>query len=148
MTPHGTAIRAHRQAQRLSIRALAQLTGLTPGYLSRLERGQIKKPAREKLLRIAEALGVPPADITRGEDVSPTVTQDKPPAEVSESELRRYSPEYVVENGLMPYTSARVLRRKCHLRELHFHNDGGRISFTAEDIRKNALLGAVEPLSA
>ena len=64
-----------------------------------------------------------------------------------EDELRRYTPEEVVEKRLLPYTSERVLKDKCHRRELFHHGDGGRITFTAEDIRKNAALGAVEPLA-
>lgn len=149
MTPNGTAIRAHRKVQRLSIRGLSQLTGLDHGYLSRLERGLIKEPSADRLLRIAEALGVPPADITRGEDVSTTATH-KPPAPdpTSESELRRYTPEEVVEKRLMPYGSPRVLKIKAYRREVHHHNDGGRITFTAEDIRLNSVLGAVQPISA
>lgn len=64
-----------------------------------------------------------------------------------EDELRRYTPEEVVQKRLLPYTSVRVLKDKCHRRELHHHGDGGRITFTAEDIRKNAALGAVAPIA-
>lgn len=63
-----------------------------------------------------------------------------------ESELRRWTPEEVVEKRLLPYRSARVLRRKCNRREVIHHNDGGRISFTAEDIRRENARTVVEPL--
>lgn len=63
-----------------------------------------------------------------------------------ESELRRWTPEEVVENKWLPYTSARVLRRKCNRREVIHHNDGGRISFTADDIRRENARTVVEPL--
>lgn len=65
--PNGTAIRAIRNAQKMSIRALAQLTGLERGYLSRLERGRIARPADDKIRRIAKALKVPADAITHKE---------------------------------------------------------------------------------
>ncbi|MFS4103849.1 hypothetical protein [Streptomyces sp. PD-S100-1] len=60
--------------------------------------------------------------------------------------LKRYSPEDVARLGYMPYT-ARVLKEKAYKREIYHHKDGGRITFTAEDILRNSLLGAVEPFS-
>ncbi len=132
----------------MSLRDLAEVTGLDYGYLSRLERGLIKEPGVDKLLRVAEALGVPLADVNRGEDVSTTATHATPATDqTSESELRRYTPEEVIEKKLMPFSSARVLRLKVRRRELYGHTDGGRITFTAEDIRMNAALGAVQPLA-
>ncbi|MFL0393519.1 hypothetical protein ACH0CM_12420 [Streptomyces albus] len=73
----------------------------------------------------------------------------KPPTFIrgGESELKRYTPQEVVELRLLPYTSADTLRKKAHQRELWHHNDGGRITFTAEDIRRNSELGAVAPLA-
>jgi transcriptional regulator with XRE-family HTH domain len=67
VTPNGTAIRAIRTAKNLGLRTLASSTGIDRGYLSRLERGLIRKPAEERLLRIAEELEVPPAAITHEE---------------------------------------------------------------------------------
>lgn len=64
-----------------------------------------------------------------------------------EGELKRYTPEQIAKQGLLPYTSARVIREKCYRRELYHHNDGGRITLTAEDIRKNTALGAVAPVA-
>ncbi|WP_309049066.1 hypothetical protein [Streptomyces sp.] len=49
--------------------------------------------------------------------------------------LRRWSPEEVIALHLLPYTSVRVLKQKCYAREIHHHNDGGRITFTLDDIR-------------
>lgn len=69
MTANGTAIRALRQVQSLSLRALADLAMTSASQLSRIERG--KSGAGDELLtRIAEALNVPEDDITRGEAVS------------------------------------------------------------------------------
>jgi hypothetical protein len=63
------------------------------------------------------------------------------------AEFRRWTPEEVVEHQLLPYSSARVVKEKCYRRELFCHRDGGRITFTAEDLRRNNELGAVEPFT-
>jgi hypothetical protein len=78
--------------------------------------------------------------------VTPTATKTPTPHAGGEAELKRYSPEDVIRAGLLPYKSARVLREKAYRRELYHHNDGGRITFTAEDIRLNTALGAVTPI--
>lgn len=62
-----------------------------------------------------------------------------------EAEFRRWTPEEVVELKLMPNTSVRSLKELCYRREIWHHKDGGRITFTAEDLRRNAQMGAVEP---
>ena len=64
-----------------------------------------------------------------------------------EAEFRRWTPEEVVEKQLLPYRSARVLRDKCHRRALFCHRDGGRITFTAEDLRRNNEIGAQVPFT-
>ncbi|MEV6081274.1 hypothetical protein AB0L80_40200 [Streptomyces sp. NPDC052069] len=63
-----------------------------------------------------------------------------------ELELRRWTPEEVIAKKLLPYRSARVLKEKCYRREVHCHLDGGRISFTAADIRAENARTAVVPL--
>jgi hypothetical protein len=65
-----------------------------------------------------------------------------------EAELRRYTPEEVVEKQLLPYRSVRWLRIKCNRREVIHHRDGGRITFTAADIRRENERHTVEPLAA
>jgi ribosome-binding protein aMBF1 (putative translation factor) len=66
VTPNGTAIRAIRRMQGISLRDLARKTGFTRSYLSRLERG-LAGASESTIRRIAEVLAVPPADITRGD---------------------------------------------------------------------------------
>lgn len=70
-----------------------------------------------------------------------------PPARPSqgEAEFRRWTPEEVVARQLLPYRSVRMVREKCYKRELFCHTDGGRITFTAEDLRMNNELGAQAP---
>lgn len=73
----------------------------------------------------------------------------KPPTRLDdEAELKRWSPEYVVENELLPYKSVRVLKQKCYRRLVHCHLDGGRITFTPEDIRRENARTAVAPIAA
>ncbi|MEU6437494.1 hypothetical protein ACFW0U_07275 [Streptomyces albidoflavus] len=77
----------------------------------------------------------------------PAPARPKTRAEV-EAELYRWTPEEVIEQRLLPYRSVAVLRRKCSRREIHHHNDGGRISFTADDIRRENERTAVAPIAA
>lgn len=67
MTPNGDAIRAIREAKKLSINALSRSTGLDKGYLSRLERGFIRHPADDVVMRIAAAMQVSTSAITHKE---------------------------------------------------------------------------------
>ncbi|MFE6785126.1 helix-turn-helix domain-containing protein [Streptomyces sp. NPDC057680] len=67
MTPDGPAIRRVRKAQKMSLRTLQELTGFDRGYLSRMERGQIRRSADHRVRTIADALQVKPAAITQEE---------------------------------------------------------------------------------
>lgn len=60
-------MKAIRTARKMSLRDVQKLTGLNRGYLSRLERGLIRKPADEPVLKVATALDVPPDAITHEE---------------------------------------------------------------------------------
>ncbi len=53
----GRRIRVLRKSRDLSIQRLAEATGISPGYLSDVERGS-SSPSAEKLARIAAELGV------------------------------------------------------------------------------------------
>lgn len=145
MRPNGTRIRDLRNELDLSLRVFEAQTGINRSYLSRLETGQIRSPDAGRLRAVALALGVDIDAIThRGDDVP---TEDTTRA-MEENELRRWTPEEVVAARLLPYKSARVLRQKCHRREVWHHQDGGRISFTAEDIRRNNAAAQVAPIAA
>ncbi|NUV89999.1 hypothetical protein G6W61_27960 [Streptomyces sp. KAI-26] len=83
--------------------------------------------------------------------------QPKKPADVNQATLAseslepgvdiliRYTPDEVIEKRWLPYKSARVLKEKCYRRKVIHHNDGGRITFTAEDIRRETERRTVEP---
>jgi transcriptional regulator with XRE-family HTH domain len=70
-------VKQARRTRKLSLRALDELTGVSYGWLARLERGVMIAPAPSKLTRVAEALGIPPERIdriTRGR-----ISRDLPP---------------------------------------------------------------------
>ncbi len=54
----GNKIREIRTKQNLSMKGLATMCGTSSSYISDLENGYIKKPSADKLLKIADALGV------------------------------------------------------------------------------------------
>lgn len=56
MSHAGTAIKAMRQAQGLSLRELARLAEVEPGYLSQVERG-IRDPTARWMKSVTDALG-------------------------------------------------------------------------------------------
>jgi transcriptional regulator with XRE-family HTH domain len=57
----GQRLRRLRDAQRLSLRALAERVGVTASLLSQVETGQVK-PSVDTLFAMAEALGVSPSE--------------------------------------------------------------------------------------
>lgn len=76
----GARIRAHRQLRRLSLRALAALSGTSPSFISQLERGQTGASIAS-LVQIADALGVSLGAFFDGQPhLTPTVLhkQDRP----------------------------------------------------------------------
>ncbi|MFE9886811.1 hypothetical protein [Streptomyces scopuliridis] len=77
-----------------------------------------------------------------------TAKATKPSRIDEENEFRRWTPQEVVDKRLLPYTSVRVLRLKCYHRQVFHHNDGGRISFTADDLRRENARTAVAPIAA
>lgn len=172
MTPNGTAIRALREVQSLSLRRLAQLAQTSPSQLSRIERGHAG--AGDDLThRLAEALAVPVGDITRAEGAAPKDGQppqaaedqraseagrhkrSAPPAKkvggrvvpypgTPEGAFFHYTPEEASE--FLPW-SALQLRRKAYAREIP-HNDGGsRVTFTGRNICEISEMTAVRPLA-
>lgn len=171
MTPNGTAIRALRQRQFLSLRRLACLAKTSPSQLSRIERG--KAGAGDDLTRrLAEALAVEVDDITRGEAVptkeqprlkaakdkgAPAPAKDKRPAAAAmktdgrpvpypgteEGAFFHYTPEEAA--GFLPW-SALQLRRKAYAREVPFNDGGSRVTFTGRNICEISEMTAVRPL--
>jgi transcriptional regulator with XRE-family HTH domain len=66
----GRLFKQARRKMKLSLRRLDELSGVSYGWLMRLERGQMVTPAPSKLTTVAKVLGIPPERIdliTRGQ---------------------------------------------------------------------------------
>lgn len=146
MTPNGTAIRALRQVQSLSLRDLARLAQTTASQLSRIERSQSGQPSEELLRRLADALGVPVEDITRGDPVPPKQKSERevPYPGTPEGEVFHYSPDEAAK--FLPW-SALQLRRKAHSREIPHNSGASRVTFTGRDIREISDMTAQRPIA-
>jgi transcriptional regulator with XRE-family HTH domain len=64
-------IRGVRTGRKLSLRELEARTGLNRGYLSRLEREQVRDVGSEQVRRVAEALEVPEGLLIDTEESTP-----------------------------------------------------------------------------
>ena len=53
----GATVRRLREGQKIGLRKFAQIVGMSPTYLSKVERDEFKPPTEEKVRAIAEALG-------------------------------------------------------------------------------------------
>jgi transcriptional regulator with XRE-family HTH domain len=58
----GSVLRARREAARRTLSEIAAEAGLSPAHLSEVERGR-KEVSTERLVAVAHALGVHPADV-------------------------------------------------------------------------------------
>jgi transcriptional regulator with XRE-family HTH domain len=54
----GPRVRALREEKEIGLRRFADLVGMSPTYLSKIERGDFPPPGEEKILAIAKELGV------------------------------------------------------------------------------------------
>lgn len=123
----------------MSLRGLETATGIDRRTLSAIEKGGVDRMEAAKGRALAEALHVSIDAIAQGGAVATTATTREP-----DDEFRRYSPEEVAANKWLPW-SARNIRAKVHARLIFAHTDGGRITFTADDIRRTNELGQVVP---
>ncbi|MEU6527833.1 helix-turn-helix transcriptional regulator [Streptomyces sp. NPDC046928] len=71
MKPNGRMIRGIRAGRKLSLPELEAQTGLNRGYLSRLEREQIRDVGSEQVRKVAQALQVPEELLTVDEETEP-----------------------------------------------------------------------------
>jgi hypothetical protein len=81
--------------------------------------------------------------------VTAKATRKAPPSAAEQpsiESLQRFTPEQVVELGLTPYRLS-TLKKKAQRREIFHHRDGEKITFTREDLRRNAELGAAAPVA-
>lgn len=73
----GVRIRAARQARRMTIEQVAESTGLTKGFLSRVER-DLTSPSVASLLTLCEVLSISIGDLFSAPETNVTRWQDAP----------------------------------------------------------------------
>lgn len=91
----GRLFKRARRAKKLSLRGLDELSGVTYGWLTRLEHGTMTTPAPSKLTAVAEVLGIPPERIdriTRGQ-----VSRDLPPIRTYFRAKYQLSPQEIAQ---------------------------------------------------
>jgi transcriptional regulator with XRE-family HTH domain len=109
----GTLIANSRRRKRLSYRALAQLAGVAYVWIARLERGEFRNPAGERLTRLAEVLEI---DLERIDRVTRGHVSDSLPG------VRTY---FRAKYDLPPDAIGRVERLVDRLRKEHGGDDDG-----------------------
>lgn len=86
MRAHGEAIRGIRAAQNKSVRELAEAVGVSPPFLSKLERGLVGAND-DTLAAIATALDVPVTAIERGGGMTVTTAGDSIDVDIDDTVL-------------------------------------------------------------
>jgi transcriptional regulator with XRE-family HTH domain len=59
----GALVRRERQAKEIGLREMAKKIGVSPTYLSKIERGEFDPPAEDKVRKIAEIIGRDPDEL-------------------------------------------------------------------------------------
>jgi HTH-type transcriptional regulator, competence development regulator len=59
----GALVRREREAKEIGLREMARKIGVSPTYLSKIERGDFDPPAEDKVRRIAEIIGHDPDEL-------------------------------------------------------------------------------------
>src|SRR5689334_24742909 len=53
----GTLVRREREAKEIGLREMAKMIGVSPTYLSKVERDEFRPPAEDKVRKIAQIIG-------------------------------------------------------------------------------------------
>src|SRR6476660_8087245 len=59
----GALVRREREAKEIGLREMAKQIGVSPTYLSKIERGEFDPPAEDKVRRIAKTMGHDPDEL-------------------------------------------------------------------------------------
>ena len=59
----GALVRREREAKEIGLREMAKKLGVSPTYLSKIERGDFDPPAEDKVKKIAEIIGRDPDEL-------------------------------------------------------------------------------------
>jgi HTH-type transcriptional regulator, competence development regulator len=63
MKSFGALVRHEREAKEIGLREMAKKIGVSPTYLSKIERDEFDPPAEDKVRRIAEIIGRDPDEL-------------------------------------------------------------------------------------
>lgn len=116
---------------------LAKAAGISQGFLSRLERGEVGA-SDQTLNALANRLDVPVSDITKGDDTVTTTTIN-PDGDV---DLRLFTPTQVAELTNIPEP---WLRRRAGQRRIPCTYIGRTLLFSAGDIRELIEMSRIDP---
>src|SRR5262245_13716558 len=59
----GELVRREREAKEIGLREMAKMIGVSPTYLSKIERDEFPPPAEDKVRKIAEIIGRDPDEL-------------------------------------------------------------------------------------
>ena len=59
----GALVRRKREAKEIGLREMAKMIGVSPTYLSKVERGEFPPPAEDRVKAIAEIIGGDPDEL-------------------------------------------------------------------------------------
>jgi DNA-binding XRE family transcriptional regulator len=101
----GVLVRRERIAMDIGLRQMAKKIGVSPTYLSKIERGDFDPPAEDKVMKIAEIIGRDPDELlARAGRVASDLT------DIIRGRPREMALFLRVANGLTPDKIARLAR--------------------------------------
>jgi HTH-type transcriptional regulator, competence development regulator len=85
----GALVRQEREAKEIGLREMAKMIGVSPTYLSKVERGDFPPPAEDKVKKIARIIGRDPDELLAlagrvASDVTDIIRQHAHPREMAD----------------------------------------------------------------
>lgn len=99
----GALVRREREAKEIGLREMAKMIGVSPTYLSKVERDEFSPPAEDKVRRIAEIIG---ADVDELLALAGRVSSDL--ADIIREHPRELAALLRTTKGLTPNDLARL----------------------------------------
>src|SRR6476660_9325994 len=108
----GALVRREREAKEIGLREMAKKIGVSPTYLSKIERGDFDPPAEDKVRRIAEIIGHDPDELLA---LAGRVASDL--TDIIRKRPRQMADFLRAAKGLSPEDMARLARRAQRTKE-------------------------------
>lgn len=102
----GALVRREREAKEIGLREMAKKIGVSPTYLSKVERDELPPPAEDKVLAIAKVIGGDPDELLA---LAGRVASDL--KEIIKRNPRELASFLRTANGLTAEEMARMVRR-------------------------------------